>query len=119
MTTDTAERDLQIVADQARENLALRRELADLRGRHEAVVTNAFARRVCQEYAANSGNNFREHFNTAAAVQWMRQALESSLATRNEARIGHKDCTVPPYLAVGTVLPGCDPRPVIAEGDGE
>ena len=29
------------------------------------------------------------------------------------------DCTPHPWDAEGTVLPGCDPQPVIAEGDGE
>jgi hypothetical protein len=50
-------------------------------------------------------------------IAQMQARLDGTQAptTRN----GHKDCTVPEYLAEGTILPGCDPQPVIAEGDGE
>lgn len=34
------------------------------------------ARALCEAYARNSGNDFKDHFNTRAAVIWMGQALE-------------------------------------------
>ena len=109
MTTDTAERDRQIIADQARDNLALRRELTELRCRYEAAVKH-----VRSLYATSCDDEhecdrlYREKCNDR--MQFAMDEFEAAITTRNEARNGHKDCTVPEYLAVGTVLPWCDPQ---------
>jgi len=115
MTTDTAERDRQIIAEQARENLALRRELAELRARCEAL---GMWQEVVIGHLMIAGKLRPDYYESPRAtvddlINWARS---TALRTDDEARNGHKDCTVPEYLAVGTVLPGCDPQPVIAEG---
>lgn len=37
---------------------------------------DVLARAICETYARNSGNNFKDHFDTRAAVYWMAQALD-------------------------------------------
>ena len=39
------------------------------------VDVQSLARRMCEAYARNSGNNLRNHFDTVAAVAWMAMAL--------------------------------------------
>lgn len=46
--------------------------------RMQADILEQLAWRICVAYARNGGNNFRDHCEAEAAVQWMAEALKEN-----------------------------------------
>lgn len=42
------------------------------------TYSDEFVEVLLRQYAANSGNNFDDHYNQGAARQWMKSALEAA-----------------------------------------